>query len=134
MKLRALALLALIFGFPGMAGADFAVVAPQVTVSNGTSLSNSVDLGPNRLFGIVMPAAWTAANLTFSVSVDGITYNNLVDDGGAEVTVTAAASQFIVMSNPPKWFGIRWLKVRSGTSATPVNQGADRIISIVGVP
>ena len=130
---RIFALVLLITG-PAFAAGDLAVVQYPVTISSGTSLSAAVDLGPNRAFAVVMPASWTAANLTFQGSVDGITYNNLYDDTGTEVTITAAASQYIVLSSPAKILGLRWIKVRSGTNGTPVNQGADRALVIVGVP
>lgn len=103
------------------------------TITNGTSLSGAIDLGAATLFGIQMPSAWTTANLTFQASTDGATYANLYDSTGAEVTVTAAASQFIVMAVPPQWIGLRYLKIRSGTSGTAVNQAADRTLQIVSV-
>jgi len=129
-----LAFIALLFALPAYAAGDLAVRPVTVTIANGASLSGAVDLGPNRLFAIIMPAAWTTANLTFQVSADGTTYNNLYDDTGTEVTVTAAASQYIVISSPAKMLGARWFKVRSGTNASAVNQAAARVVTIVGVP
>lgn len=105
----------------------------SVTISNGTSLSSAVDLGGTTLFAIQIPASWTTANITFQASADGVTYANLYDSTGTEVTVTAAASEFIVFSSPAPWLGIRFIKIRSGTSGTPVNQAADRALSIVSV-
>lgn len=126
--------LVMLAGGPAFAAGDLAVVQSTATILSGASLSGAIDLGPNRAFAIVMPASWTTANLTFQGSADGITYNNLYDDTGTEVSVTAAASQYIVVSSPAKLLGVRWIKVRSGTSGTPVNQGADRVVKIVGVP
>jgi hypothetical protein len=77
-----------------------------------------------------MPGAWSAANLTFQASEDGVTYSNLYDYTGTEINVVAAASVFIRL-NPADWVGIRYLIVRSGTSGTPVNQGAQRLIVLV---
>lgn len=105
----------------------------SVTISSGTSLSAAIDLGSTILFAIQIPSSWTTANITFQASADGVTYANLYDSTGTEVTVTAAASEFIVFSAPAPWMGIRFIKVRSGTSSTPVNQGADRALSIVSV-
>jgi hypothetical protein len=86
-----------------------------------------------------MPAAWTAAGLTFQASLDGINYFNVFDDGTTagtfvETTWTAAASQYQIVAAPAKWVGVRWLKIRSGTSGVPVNQAAERTLTIVGVP
>jgi hypothetical protein len=119
---------------PVLAAGDLAVAPTVTTISSGTSLSPAIDLGPNRTFAVVMPAAWTAAALTFQASIDGTNYFNVFDDTGTEVTATVAASQYIVIASPAKMLGVRWIKVRSGTSGAPVNQGADRALTIVGVP
>ena len=46
----------------------------SVTIANGTSLSAAVNLGSGKLRGIALPAAWTAAVLSFQVSLDGTTF------------------------------------------------------------
>lgn len=105
-----------------------------VTIASGTSLSGALNLGPmvTGIVAIEMPAAWTAANLTFQVSTDGTTYVNLYNDGGTEATITAAASQTLSMRQDMTAIlsKFRWLKIRSGTSGTPVNQGADRSLAV----
>lgn len=105
-----------------------------VTISNGTSLSAGIDLSNyGFVTGIVMPAAWDAANLTFQSSHDNSTWNNVYDDVGTEYTVTAAASRRI-NTTLTNFIGIRFLKVRSGTSGTAVNQTADRVLQLVCLP
>lgn len=99
-----------------------------VTIASGASLSGAVALYGRHVTGILMPAAWTSADLTFSVSVDGVTYADLHDVSGEYVAV-ASASKFIGLNIAPL-MGFRFLKVRSGTSGTPVNQGADRDITV----
>lgn len=101
-----------------------------VTIANGASVSAFVDLEAQTLVGIHMPAAWTAAGLTFQVSEDGVTYDDLYDAAGSEKTVSVAASRYIY-TIPSDWVGIRFIKVRSGTAGTPVNQGAARTIQLV---
>lgn len=100
------------------------------TIANGASLSASIDLESQSLVGIHMPATWTAANLTFQVSEDGTTFDNLYDVNGVEKTINAAASRYIYVS-PAEWVGVRFIKVRSGTSAAAVNQGAAANIQLV---
>ena len=105
----------------------------EVTVSSGASLSESINLGSTRLSAIMMPADWTAADLTFQASPNsGGTYHNLYDEADAEVVVQAAEDRYIILS-PDVWSGVRNLKIRSGTSGTPVNQAADRAITLVCV-
>lgn len=102
----------------------------NVVIKDQTSLSNPVDLRENRLVGFIMPAAWTAANLTFVGAVDeDDTYHPIYDAAGNELVVTAAASRVIV--DIPELAVCRFLKVRSGTSGTPVNQQADRTIKLL---
>jgi hypothetical protein len=102
-----------------------------VTILSGASLSDIIAAGARVPIGIVMPAAWTAAALTFQVSADGgTTWNNLYDSDGTEVTVIAAAAHYIAL-DANTFVGINHLKVRSGTSGSPVTQGADRALILV---
>lgn len=101
-----------------------------VTIANGASLSGAAGLGRGvSLVGIVMPAAWTAAALTFQGSADSTNFFDLYD-AGTELNIGAGASRYIQV-DPAKTDSLMALKVRSGTSGTPVNQGADRTITLV---
>lgn len=107
------------------------------TIAAGTALSGAIPMGAHTLVGISMPATWTTASLTFQVSPDGgTTWQELYTDTGAEVTVTAAANQFILVASFPAylWRGINMIKVRSGTAASPVNQTSSAVITLVGRP
>lgn len=86
-------------------------------------------MGDSRAARITIPDLWTAANLTFRVSHDGVTWNDLYDKAGTEYTVTAAAGRAIILPITD-FHGIRHMKVRSGTSALPVLQTADRAIIV----
>lgn len=99
------------------------------TNADGITGNSVANIGSYRAAGIQMPAAWTAANLTFQVSYDGVTFANLYDNSGNEYTVTAAASRTILLPLVD-FLGIAYLKIRSGTSATPVTQGAARQLQI----
>ena len=103
------------------------------TIANAASLSDAVYLHGEVLVGIRMPAVWDAANLTFQVSMDDVTYLNAYSQVGAEHVVTAAASRHIWV-DPTDFAGYRWIKVRSGTAGTPVVQDTgqdDRLIILV---
>lgn len=101
----------------------------QATISNGQSLSAAVPLGEFVLTGIAMPAAWDAAALTFQVSADGGTTWGEMQSISAAISYTAAASQYIAI-DPALWRGINMIKVRSGTSGSPVNQTGNRILTL----
>jgi hypothetical protein len=104
-------------------------IIEKVTIANAGSLSGAADLEGKAIAGIVMPADWTAAALTFQVSVDGTNFKNLYNDSGSEVSITVAADTFIRLT--AEWKGIRYIKVRSGTAGVPVAQGAERQIGLV---
>jgi hypothetical protein len=108
-----------------------------VTVTSGTSLSGSMQVWdtsaahPEGLVALIMPAAWTTAAITFQASADGTNFFNLFNTSGVEVTIAAPlASQFIPL-DPADIISANYLKIRSGTSGAPVNQGADRIVTLV---
>ncbi len=102
----------------------------EVTISAGSALSAAVQLGDRHAVGIEMPGAWTAANLTFQASADGSTYRDLYDDSNNEYAVNADADRYLIL-NPADFAGIRFLKIRSGTSSSPVNQSAQRTLKLV---
>lgn len=107
------------------------VATDTVTIANGQSLSAALFIGGNRVVAIEMPAAWTAAGLSFQASADGVTYND-VHTTSAELTVTAGASRLLLLGRALE--GTVFLKVRSGTSGTPVAQGADRVLKLIVAP
>ena len=53
------------------------------TIAISTSLSAAIALPPGWYpAAILMPAAWTAADLTFQLSLDGTTFADLYDEAG----------------------------------------------------
>lgn len=103
------------------------------TIANGASLSGEVDLEGYSLVGIIMPAAWTAADLTFqaATTTEG-TFCDVYDNSGVEVSTDADASRAIGTDGVALALApFRFVKLRSGTTGTPVNQGAERTISLV---
>lgn len=102
----------------------------QATIANGASLSNGVLLASGVLVAIQMPAAWTAAVLTFQGSVDGTNWCDLYDDGGNEYSATVAASHHVNL-DASIFMSAPYVKVRSGTGGAAVNQGADRLLTLI---
>ena len=105
----------------------------DAVIANGASLSPAIDLSGTVIVGFVMPASWTAAVLTFQVSDDNVTFNDLYNESGTEISLTVAAARFVRL-NPAEWAAIRYLKVRSGTTGSPVNQGPERTIKLAVRP
>jgi predicted RecA/RadA family phage recombinase len=108
-------------------GRVLSVVIP--TAANG-QMVDGVALGSFHHLAIHMPASWTTGNLTLlaSSSLEG-TYNDVYDDAGSEVTIVAAASRCIVVDLLALAMGpLRFIKLRSGTSGTPVQQAGARTL------
>jgi hypothetical protein len=123
---------------------DTSIFFKSVSIPAGaTGLSAAFSLAPDgdfALVGIIMPGTWTAANLTFQMSPDRpvvlpdddapAAFYNGYDDAGNEVTVTAAASRALMLSQNVLIVG-RCFKIRSGTSGTPVDQTATRTLTVI---
>jgi len=101
-----------------------------VTIANGGNLSTAADCNGLFLTGLSMPSAWTAANITFSVSAnDGASFQNLYETDGTEMLWTVTVDNtYMMLPSRSLIGGITNIRVRSGTSATPVNQAAERTI------
>jgi hypothetical protein len=103
------------------------------TIANGAALSSVIDVTSLQLVGIIIPASWTTANLTFSGSPDNVTFSDVYDDGGTELKATVIAGAYVALRNDFQCAlsGLRYLKIRSGTTGTPVNQGGARTLALV---
>jgi hypothetical protein len=101
-------------------------------IAAGQSLSNGLNLGSKVVCLIQMPAAWTAADITFQCSVDnGATWADLLDSSGSEIAITAPSAGQLLSMDPSQFAGVVFLKVRSGHSAAAVNQVAAASVIIV---
>ena len=117
----------------------------EVVIANGEALSGEADIGAYRLLAIQMPAVWTAANLTFKGrpgSADDVlahpndVLQDVYDDAGNEVTALAAQARYIALTanKLDALLGCGAVKIRSGTTGVPVNQGAARTLTLVLLP
>lgn len=113
---------------------DRLVNVTTATIANGQSLSGAVDMRGFHFLGILMPAGWTAASLSFQGSVDGTNFGSIFYDTGLEYTYSVDAGLFIVITNSARFNPIHSIKIRSGTHAAPVNQGAERIFTLIRRP
>jgi len=109
-------------------GGDVATI--PLKILNGASLTEEVDLGAAASASVIMPTAWTAANITIVVYRPGVQdYVSVYKDDGTEYVLTAAVDRAITLDAAIFAIaGSRKIKLRSGTEATPVNQGADRTL------
>lgn len=106
------------------------------TILSGAAVSDAIDLKDYVIAALMIPSAWTAAALTFTgCDTPGGAFLPLYDDAGTEVTVASAsvAADRILVNKAvlEQLAAVRWLKIRSGVLATPVNQAADRVIKVM---
>lgn len=111
-------------------------------IQNGESVSSSINLDQvtddtgcryesYRLFGLDIPASWTPANVTIQQKHADGTYRAVKDSSGLELSFPAVAGDVIRFDNPAQFAALTDIKILSGTTATPVNQAADRTINLI---
>ena len=104
----------------------------EVTIAEDASLSESIDLKHYALIGVLMPSGWTDS-LTFQVgfSINGtIQYFDVYDNDGNEIVAVGGSSRFVRIY-PTELPAVKYLKVRTGTSGTPIAQGSNKTITLL---
>lgn len=113
-------------------GSDFYTRA--FIIRKGASISEPLDLGGrSRIFAFHFTELDGATSLTFQVAptIEG-RYNNFYDDAGTEVAITVAANRAVGMDDRlPEFLAVRFVKVRLGSSASPVVATVDRSIVLL---
>jgi hypothetical protein len=100
-----------------------------VTILSGQSISSVFTLDGNPPTILEMPADWTAADLSFLCSGDGVTYMYMCNKLGVPITIPTSVNHRIVLPFA-NLADNKYLTVYSGTPAASVAQGADRIITL----
>jgi len=116
------------------------IVIP-VRIQNGQSLSDEINVDALRIVGVIMPAVWTTANLTFASLLSEPAalpkvpvYGAVLDGSGNELAVTSPAqATYVSLADALPFRALGRLKVRSGTVAIPVAQAAERNFSLICV-
>jgi len=101
----------------------------DVSIANNESLSSAIDLRGYSKIWLHMADDWDAASLTFQAAptLDG-TYQD-VYNAGTEVEATVAADRVYNLSSLIG--GLRFIKIRSGTGGSPVNQTPARTLKLI---
>jgi|WetSurMetagenome_2_1015567.scaffolds.fasta_scaffold00223_14 hypothetical protein len=109
------------------------VIRKTATILTGQATSDVVDIRNARNIAFILPATWTTAGITFQAcdSADG-TFVDLKNDAGTEVAITAAQNTAIVLNTALMAVtAMPYIKIRSGTSSSPTNQSATRLIKVI---
>jgi hypothetical protein len=94
------------------------VLRKKAQIASGQTKSSIIDAEHLSLRGLLMPAAFTGATMTFEVSdkADG-TFIPLVDESGAAVSVTVTQSEGVALDTASRELGaFRFLKLVSGSA------------------
>jgi len=95
------------------------------TIANGQTTSGAVDSRGRTLVALLMPAAFTGATVSYSVSFDGITYREFYDANNTKVVHTVAANRHIGIP-PVDFSGCRFIKAISASA-----EGAERQLQLI---
>jgi hypothetical protein len=104
-----------------------------VTVLAAASVSEGVPTAGRALVGVSMPAAWTAANLGFSVSLDGINWQVATDNGGnlEKAVVSGGKAIAFPSADALKFPFLRILSTNTNGDGSAVVQAADRVLTLL---
>lgn len=94
-----------------------AIMTSDVTIANGATTSDALDLAGCTLTGIVFPASMTGTAMTFSVSHDGTTFRAMKDSTGANISITITSSAHIALL-ASDFASVRYIKLVSGSAET----------------
>ena len=104
---------------------DISMTLRKLTIANGATVSDIVDVQGHGLVGIIIPAAFTGTTLTFQGSFDNNTFVAMYDSAGTELSVTVSTSRMISFC-PSDFVSPRYLKIVSGSA-----EGAERIVELM---
>lgn len=95
----------------------------------GESLSDVLDCSAGEPVRITMPPDWTNASLSFQISTDGLFFNDLFDSNGYEIMAHVVPGGAVVVPMDVARV-VTFLKIRSGSRASPVPQDANRDFAV----
>lgn len=111
-------------------------------IPNNESLSGAFDLGGNSLIAIEFPTNWGGGTqITFQSKVKRTEdlnpnngqavefWRNVYDAAGNELIVTCGANR--IVTDIPELAPLRFLRIRSGTSTTPVPQSPGKSLRLI---
>jgi hypothetical protein len=101
----------------------------ELTFASGSALSGGAGIYLVAVGAIEMPSAFDGAVLTMQASLDGAVWQDIYDQYGTEMSIAVAPDRTVALMPVDLW-PFRFVRFRSGTSAVPVTQSADRILRI----
>jgi len=111
-------------------------MANRAVILNGAAITGPIDLRGSILTAIQFPAAWTAADISIQIGeTETGAFAEVFTDPGTGVGTVGAwdanSGQVVLIA---AMIGNCFVKIRSGPSGAPVNQGADRALVLHTIP
>jgi hypothetical protein len=121
---------------------SFTVIGTEIRDNQNTS--GGIDLGMSSLIAIEFPTSWPAGvtQVTFqskskntlesgddASAEDAENWRNVYDSAGNELVVTCGQNR--VVTDIPELSPLRYIRMRSGTSAAPVNVSPTQVIKFI---
>lgn len=88
-----------------------------LTIGNGATVSDALDLTGLAVVALVFPASMTGTTMTFQGSVDGTNYLALYNTAGSALSITVQSSS-IVLFSAYDLVGMKFIKLVSGSAET----------------
>ena len=118
-----------------------AVFFESKTISSSSATSEVFPFNSRRILGVIVPSAWTDADITFEIEYPSGTWVKVVDRAGALYKLSGNAtssSEFHLVSGDANKGDIlitgpgdgRVVSTNTGSEAN-INQGADREVVVV---
>jgi len=112
-----------------------------LTIANGAATSSTFKFSGQRVVGVIIPSAWTDADITFEMEFPRDTYVKVIDEAGAIFKITGVATAAsesyliggganqadIVITGPSRG---KVVSTNTGSEAD-VNQGAARTVGVI---
>jgi hypothetical protein len=118
-------------------GRDRTIVPVTIDIAVSTTVSLEVNVNGLKIVGIMMPAAWTAANLAISALVDEPSalpkvpvFTAIVDDAHAAIVLATGpvANDYVAIKPVNQLTGLGRIKL-----VASAGQAANRIVKLVCV-
>ena len=101
------------------------------TIPSAQAVSDAIDVRGYSVVGVLLPAAWTAASLTFQGSADGSNFGYLSDSTGAEISVASPGATKLVNFSASWFQACGWIRLVSGPNAAVIPQAASRSLVVI---
>jgi len=103
-----------------------------LTVASGGTTSNTADLGivdgNQEIVGFIIATTLVSTTMTFNVSDDDVTYQQLVTQAGSALSITVASNKNIGLSQDVRAQIGRWRFIQAVMGSTETNGATIKVL------